>query len=126
MVIKFVTTKKPFAVDVVTQRRQRLIRRIDQQISLIKSATDLEIHRSSWVWMDESGAYLVPIKYRRQPIQLKKGMFAIEYKDVIDVSNALETVRQMVFTDSLDIQIARASGEIRMKFGVRGCPGDMG
>jgi hypothetical protein len=31
MELKFVATKKPVAVDVVTQRRQRLIRRIDQR-----------------------------------------------------------------------------------------------
>jgi len=73
MELKFVATKKPVAVDVVTQRRQRLIRRIDQQISLIKSATESGIPRASWVWMDEAGAYLVPIKYGRQPIELKKG-----------------------------------------------------
>ena len=66
MELKFVAAKKPVAVDVVTQRRQRLIRRIDQQISLIKSAADGTLPRSSWVWMDEAGAYLVPIKYGRQ------------------------------------------------------------
>jgi len=116
MELKFVATKKPAAVDVVTQRRQRLIRRIDQQISLIKSATDLGVPRTSWVWMDEAGAYLVPIKYGRQPIELKKGMFAIECKDSNDVSNALETVRQMVLNGTLDEQLAQASGEIRARF----------
>mgnify|MGYP000061727463 CR=1 FL=1 len=65
------------------------------------------------------------LEYIHQPIELKKGMFAIECKDVIDVSNALETVRQMVLNGTLDIQLVQASGEIRMKFGVRGCPGDM-
>lgn len=116
MELKFVATKKPAAVDVVTQRRQRLIRRIDQQISLINSATDLGVPRTSWVWMDEAGAYLVPIKYGRQPIELKKGMFAIECKDSNDVSNALETVRQMVLNGTLDEQLAQASGEIRARF----------
>jgi hypothetical protein len=116
MELKFVATKKPVAVDAVTQRRQRLIRRIDQQISLIKSAADGTLPRSSWVWMDEAGAYLVPIKYGRQSIELKKGMFAIECKDVIDVSNALETVRQMVLKGGLDEQLAQASGEIKARF----------
>lgn len=95
---------------------QRLIRRIDQQIGLIKSATDLGISRSSWVWMDEAGAYWVPIKYGPQPIELKKGMFAIECKDINDASNALETVRQMVLNDTLDLQLAQASAEIRARF----------
>jgi hypothetical protein len=116
MELKFVATKKPAAVDVVTQRRQRLIRRIDQQISLIKSAADLGLPRASWVWMDEAGVYLVPIKYGRNPIELKKGMFAIECKDINEASNALETVRQMVFKGGLDVQLAQASGEIRARF----------
>jgi hypothetical protein len=38
MELKFVASKKPTTVDVVTQRPQRLVHRIDQQISLIKSA----------------------------------------------------------------------------------------
>ncbi len=58
----------------------------------------------------------MPIKYGRQHIELKKGMFAIECKDIKDASNALETVRQMVFKGSLDVQLAQASGEIRAKF----------
>jgi len=33
-------------------------------------------------------------------------MFSIECKDVIDVSNALETVRQMVLNGTLDVQLA--------------------
>ena len=47
MELKFVATKKPTAFDAVTQRRQRLIRRIDQQISLIKSAAEGMLSRTS-------------------------------------------------------------------------------
>ena len=68
MELKFVATKKPTAVDAVTQRRQRLVRRIDLQISLIKSAADGMLPRTSWAWMDDAGVYLVPIKYGRLPI----------------------------------------------------------
>jgi hypothetical protein len=116
MELKFVATKKPVAVDAVTQRRQRLIRRIDQQISLIKSATDLGPPRSSWVWMDEAGAYLVPIKYGRQPIELKKGMFSIQCTDLEHVAQALATVRAMILKGELDDQLARASSDIRSRF----------
>jgi hypothetical protein len=115
MELKFVATKKPVAVDVVTQRRQRLIRRIDQQISLIKSATDLGIPRASWVWMDEAGAYLLPIKYGRNPIELKKGMFSIQCDTVEQVSTSFELVRAMVLNGDFDQQLAQASTDIRNK-----------
>lgn len=116
MELKFVATKKPAAVDAVTQRRQRLIRRIDQQISLLKSATDLGVPRSSWVWMDEAGAYLVPIKYGRQPIELKKGMFSIQCEMVGQVPTAFEKVRAMTINGDFDQQLAEASQHIRAKF----------
>lgn len=116
MELKFVATKKPTAVDAVTQRRQRLIRRIDQQISLIKSVTDLAIPRASWVWMDEAGVYLVPIKYGRQPIELQKGMFSIQCETVEQVSTSFELVRAMVINGNFDQQLAEASQHIRAKF----------
>ncbi|WP_395615783.1 hypothetical protein [Sphingorhabdus sp.] len=96
MELKFVATKKPTAVHAVTQRRQRLIRRIDQQISLIKSATEGMLSRTSWAWMDENGAYFLPIKYGRNSIELQKGMFAIQ--------------------GDFDAQLQKASTEIRSKF----------
>ncbi len=116
MELKFVATKKPTAVDVVTQRRQRLIRRIDQQISLIKSTSDLGIPRASWVWMDEAGAYLVPIKYGRQHIELKKGMYSIQCTDLEHVEQAMATVRAMILKGELDVQLELASSNIRAKF----------
>ena len=107
MELKFVATKKPVAVDVVTQRRQRLVRRIDQQISLIKSATEGMLSRTSWAWMDENGAYFLPIKYGRNSIELQKGMFAVQCDTAI---------RAMVLQGDFDAQLQKASTEIRSKF----------
>jgi hypothetical protein len=50
---QFTATKKPETVDMAVKRRQRRVRRIDQQISLIKSAVHGVMPRASWVWMDE-------------------------------------------------------------------------
>ncbi len=116
MELKFVAAKKPTNDDPIKQRRERLVRRLDQQISLIKSAVDGMPPRTSWVWMDDTGAYFVMIKYGRQQIELKKGMFSIECKDINDTSNALETVRKMVLNGGFDVQLAQASREIRARF----------
>ena len=116
MELKFVATKKPLAVDAVTQRRQRLIRRIDQQISLIKSATEGMLSRTSWAWMDENGGYFLPIKYGRNSIELQKGMFAIQCDCIEDVGQGLFAIRAMVLQGDFDAQLQKASTEIRSKF----------
>jgi hypothetical protein len=125
MELKFSPAIKPRSQDGVAKLRLKLLTRIDEQIAILDRHEGGPLPRKSWAWRDESGAFLVGVNYGYKPLEMKKGMFAIEYKDVIDVSNALETVRQMVFKGGLDVQLAQASGEIRMKFGVRGCPGDM-
>lgn len=116
MELKFVAAKKPEASDPIVQRRHRLVRRLDQQISLMKSAADGMLPRSSWIWMDNKGAYFLPVKYGRQTIELKKGMFAIECDSVDLTIQALAHVRGMVLNGELDVQLAAASSAIRSKF----------
>lgn len=116
MELKFVAAKKPEAVNVTVQRRQRLIRRLDQQISLIHNAKDGFLPRTSWVWTDEDGACFLAIKYGRNPIELKKGMFAIQCESVETATSALSQVRAMVLNGDFDDQLATASSDIRAKF----------
>ena len=108
--------KKPKTVDTAVQRRQRLVRRIDQQISLIKSADHGVMPRASWVWMDEKGGYFLPINYGRSAIELKKRLFAIRWDSVEGVATALATLRDMVLNGEVDAQIAAASNDIRSRF----------
>jgi hypothetical protein len=56
------------------------------------------------------------LKFIRQPVECKKGMFVIQCKDVIDALNALEIIRQMVLNRSLDAQLAQVSGGNRAEF----------
>lgn len=117
MELKFVAAKKPEAVNTTVLRRQRLVRRIDQQVSLISAAKDGMLPRTSWVWMDDKGSYFLPIKYGRNPIELKKGLFAIECDDIDHAADALTTIRAMVLNGDFDEQLSKASGDIRAKFG---------
>lgn len=116
MELKFVAAKKPEAVNAAMQRRQRLVRRIDQQISLISTAKDGLLPRASWVWMDDKGAYFLLVKYGRNPIELKKGMFAIQCGTIDEAGQALAAVRKMVVEGDLDEQLAKASKDIRARF----------
>lgn len=116
MELKFVAAKKPESVNATVQRRQRLVRRIDQQINLLQSAGDGVIPRSSWLWMDDTGTYYLPVKYGRQPIELRKGMCAIQSESITHAADALAMIRTMVLNGEFDDQLAKASGEIRAKF----------
>lgn len=119
MELKFVATTRPEKLSPTVQRRQKLVRRIDQQIGYVRQMIEGQQPRAAWVWMDEAGTYFLPIKYGRQPMELKKGMFAVQCKDLDEVEHALCTVRAMVLQGSLDTQIATVSADIRERFSNR-------
>lgn len=117
MELKFVAAKKPDKLNTAIQRRQRLVRRLDQQISLLKSSAGDMPPRASWIWMDEKGSYFLPIKYGHKPMELEKNMFAIQCDDINHAVDALGTVRVMVLNGDFDTQLTKASADIRAKFG---------
>jgi hypothetical protein len=117
MEFKFVSNQKPGKVDVTTLRRQKLIRRIDQQISLLRLVVEGHDPRGSWFWMDEAGNYFVPIKYGRHTLELKKGMFSVQCQNLDDVEHVLCTFRGMIFQGEMDDHLTRVSRDIRKRFG---------
>jgi hypothetical protein len=117
MELKYTATARPHKADANIQRRQKLVRRIDQQIGYVRQIIDGKQPRAAWAWMDEAGTYFLPIKYGRQPLELKKGMFSIQCVDLDHVEAALCTVRAMILEGELDAQLARASSDIRSRFG---------
>ena len=117
MELKFVSNQKPRNVDVTVLRRQKLVRRIDQQIGYIRLLIEGHTSRSSWVWMDERGTYFVPIKYGRHTLELKKGMYSVQCTNLDEVEHVLCTFRGMVLNGDLDEHLKKTSGEIRNRFG---------
>ncbi len=116
MNLKFTASIRPNKLSAQTLRRQKLVKRIDQQIGYTRQMISGEHPRGSWVWMDEAGTYYLPIKYGRQPIELKKGMFSIECPDLDHVEHALCTIRAMVVQGDFDEQITKVSAAIRKRF----------
>lgn len=116
MELKFAASAHPQKASAELLRRQKLVRRIDQQISYVQQLLDGKQPRAAWVWMDEQGAYFLPIKYGRQPIELKKGMFSIQCPDLDHVEAALCAVRAMTLKGEFDDQLQKASTDIRSRF----------
>ncbi len=116
MELKSAATARPNKASADVQRRQKLVRRIDQQIGYVHQIIDGKQPRAAWAWMDEAGSYFLPIKYGRQPLELKKGMFSIQCSDLDHVEAALCTVRAMILKGEFDDQLAKASTDIRARF----------
>lgn len=116
MDLKFVAFTKPAYANPVQARRQRLVRRLDQQLAMITETSDTALPRSSWIWLDESGAYFLSINYGRDPIEIKKGMYAIQCENLEAARQAVLTIKSMTLRGELDDQLAKISASIRAKF----------
>lgn len=116
MELKFVAVARPDKIRAEVRRRQKLTQRIDQQIGFVRQMIEGERPRAAWVWMDEAGTYFLPIKYGRHQIELKKGMFSVECPNLDHVEHALCTIRALVLKGDFDIQLTKASTEIRARF----------
>lgn len=117
MELTFSAAAKPGIVSEPVKRRHRLVRRIDQQIGFCAAIRTGDMPRASWAWVDDSGGYNTAIKYGRQPIELKKGMFSIDCKDIDGLEQALMAVKAMVLKGDFDDQLAKAAAVIRARFG---------
>lgn len=51
MELKFAATARPDKASADVQRRQKLVRRIDQQIGYVRQMIEGKQPRAAWVWM---------------------------------------------------------------------------
>ena len=116
MKLKLSNKTRPTAVKPEIQRREKLVNRLDQQISYVRQMVEGKRPRGSWAWLDEAGRYFLPIKYGKQVLELKKGMTSIECENLDEVEHALCEVRAMTLAGVLDGQLDAASSAIRKKF----------
>jgi hypothetical protein len=101
---------------VIVQRRQRLARRIDKQIELLKNAQGGLLPPNCWAWIDDKEKLLLPVRYGTNSIELQNGKAAIECDDLEMVAKGLETIRQMVLSGDIDGSIAQPGVAIRARF----------
>lgn len=113
MNLEFTAAARPEPANEFVLRRQKLVGRIDQQIGYVRQIIEGKQVRAAWAWLNEAGNYLLPIKYGRHALELKKGMFSIVCKNLDEVEHALCTIRAMVLDGQFDEHLKKVSSEIR-------------
>jgi hypothetical protein len=100
----------------LTKLRAQLAKRINEQIHLVHQHGDGPLPQKSWAWLGDAGSYFVGVRYGHRPIELKKGMFAVECDDLPAIANTLGHLRELILNGGLDEPLMKTSREIRARF----------
>jgi len=138
--LKLTDAKKPNQVPQVLQRRNKLAKRVWQQIELakaheqgtqfritkFKSYTDSEtglrkqietqILVKQWWFTTDAGKLAISVRYGSKVLELAKGKYAVEVAHEKDLAKTLDTIKSAVLAGELDTQIATASMTLRKGF----------
>ena len=115
--LALVPVSKPKEINPVVQRRNRLIKSIRRQKSLVDAFKAGESTKRTWFWMSEDGKIFLQIKYGKTAIELAKGKFAIQCNSLDDVISNISIVETLVTKGEFDNILSNISKEIRSKFG---------
>ena len=138
--LKLVSTKQAARVSPTQQRRNKMLKRVHEQIELARSeatntpfvavkmrtikdsATGLRTQVQSskrvkaWWFVAENGKCCIAVRYGSKVLELAKGKTAIEVASGAALIDALEAVNAAVIAGELDSQIEAASGQLRSAF----------
>lgn len=138
--LKLTDAKKPNQVPQVVQRRNKLAKRVWQQIELakaqengtqfrvakFKSYTDIEtglrkqieqhIVIKPWWFATQTGKLAVSVRYGSRILELARGKFAVEVAHEKDLAKTLDAIKTAVLAGELDAQIDVAASKLRAGF----------
>ena len=138
--LKLTAAKRSTGISPQVQRRLKLVKKIDDQIALVKAlatggtyttsrfrtvkddeggSRSVEIQKKvrPWWFPTETGKVALSIRYGARVVEISKGKTAIEVASGDDLINALSVVRKAVDAGELDTQIETASIKLREGFG---------
>ena len=139
-VLKLVAVKKATSLTAVEQRRNKLVKRIWEQIELAKaeqngttfapikfrSYTDKETgvrkqvetnkRVKAWWFTAENGKLALTVRFGPKVLELAKGKYAVEVADESEIVNTLEIVKTAVLNGELDAAIDNAAKKLRDGF----------
>ena len=138
--LKLTDARKPNQVPQVVQRRNKLAKRVWQQIELakaqeqgtqfriakFKSYTDsetgvrkqVETHVSvkQWWFTTQAGKLAISVRYGSKVLELAKGKFAVEVAHEKDLAKTLDAIKTAVLAGELDSAIDAAASKLRAGF----------
>lgn len=137
--LKLITAKHNTATNPVLQRRNKLLKKIGDQIALatatmkgetytqkrIRTVTDDDGHSATvevpkrvraWWWQQDNGKLALSIKYGSKTVALSAKANAVECATLKDVGDALALIQTAVLAGELDAQIESASQKLRDGF----------
>jgi len=137
--LKLTAAKKPSQLAPIVQQRNKLAKRIWEQIELAKaqasgstftskrlrSVRDIDGARKTvevakrvkqWWFVADNGKLCLSIRYGSKLLELSKGKSAVELANGDEIIRTLEIVQSAVMSGELDAQIESASGSLRAGF----------
>ena len=138
--LKLVATKRPSQMTAVQVRRNKICRRLHEQIMLaraqkdgkkfaatkFRTTTDAETgERKSvevtkfikpWWFTIENGKTAIAVRYGARVLELAKGKFAVELASEKELVATLELIQSAVLSGELDEQIEFAANKLRSGF----------
>jgi hypothetical protein len=138
--LKLVAAKRPMQLSPVVQRRNKVAKRLYEQIQLATAKQEGKLYAPSklrtvkddetgesktiavpkrikeWWFATASGAICVQLRYGAKVVEFSKGKTAVELASVADLVPTLETLKVAVEGGELDAQLEAVSGAVKAGF----------
>jgi hypothetical protein len=139
--LKLTTAQKPTQMTPVQQRRNKMAKRLWEQMELakaqqagstfaptkfrsVKDATtgerkQVEMNKrvKAWWFVADNGKLVLSVRYGTKLLELAKGKWAIEVGAEKDLVGVLDVIKTAVLAGELDAQIEAAANKLRDGFG---------
>lgn len=138
--LKLVNAKRPAQLSPVLQRRNKVAKRISEQIELVKArqegktfspmrqrtVKDAETGQNKtisvpkrvkeWWFFSDSGKLCLSLRYGAKVVEIAKGKTAVELSSEKELVATMEILKQAVESGELDAQIEAAGGAVKAGF----------
>ena len=137
--LKLTATQKPVQQSQTQQRRNKLAKRLWEQIELARAQAtgsvyapikfktitsadgvrrQVEQHKrvKQWWFVADSGKLALSVRYGTKLLELAKGKWSVEVGTDKDLVSVLETLKAAVLEGELDAQIDAAANKLRAAF----------
>jgi hypothetical protein len=139
--LKLTAAQKSTSINPVQQRRNKMGKRLWEQIQLAKAKSDgsqfnaskfrtivdsetglrkqIEVPKrvKAWWFTTDSGKTAITVRYGARVLELAKGKFAIEVANPTELVPTLEIIKAAIEAGELDVQLEATASTVRNGFG---------